>query len=304
MPELTKEDLLSNIYYDLETGYGSINSLYQQAKEKNPGITLEFVRAWLKKQPNKQRKGYKGYNSYKAPFSRYEYQIDIMDMSYLKQNDVARYGLVVIDIFSKYGDVQPLSNKNADSVYNALQKSFKIMGFPMSIYTDDDGAFKSKVKEFLDGEGIKHITTLTHANVAERFIRTIKNGINERVRFNKQPWTEMLKHVLNNYLKSKHSSTEYSPKDAHNDKNTAEVNANLQLRYQSKRKYPNINVNDYVKIYSKGEGKYISRKEYNSRWTEKKFKVVEKGRDIMGNVYYKLEGKTKEYLRHEILLVD
>ena len=80
MPELTKEDLLSNIYYDLETGYGSINSLYQQAKEKNPGITLEFVRAWLKKQPNKQRKGYKGYNSYKAPFSRYEYQIDIMDV--------------------------------------------------------------------------------------------------------------------------------------------------------------------------------------------------------------------------------
>jgi hypothetical protein len=298
------EDLLSNLYYDLETGYGSANALYQQAKEKNPGITLEFTKNWLKKQPNKQRKGYKGYNSYKAPFSRYEYQIDIMDMSYLKQSDQPRYGLVVIDIFSKYADVQPLTNKDSTSVYEALQKSFKIMGFPMSVYSDDDGAFKAKVKEFFDGEGIKHITTLTHANVAERFIRTIKNGINDRVQFNKGNWTEMLKHVLSKYLKTKHSSTNFSPKEAHNDNNTAEVNANLQLKQQNKRKYPTISVNDFVKIYSKGEGKYISRKEYNSRWSDRKYKVIEKGRDIMGNVFYKLEGKTKEYLRHELLLVD
>ena len=33
---------------------------------------------------------------------------------------------------------------------------------------------KRKVKDLFDGEGIKHITTLTHANVVERFVRTIK----------------------------------------------------------------------------------------------------------------------------------
>ena len=42
----------------------------------------------------------------------------------------------------------------------------------MSIYSDDDGAFKSKVETFFDGEGINHIITATHANVAERWIRT------------------------------------------------------------------------------------------------------------------------------------
>ena len=58
----------------------------------------------------------------------------------------------------------------------------------MSVYSDDDGAFKSKVKELFDGEGINHVITRTHANVVERFIRTLKNGIHDRVRFTKSNW--------------------------------------------------------------------------------------------------------------------
>ena len=57
------------------------------------------------------------------------------------------------------------------------------MGYPISIYSDDDGAFKSKVKTLFESEGINHIVTRTHANVAERWIRTLKSGIHDRVRF-------------------------------------------------------------------------------------------------------------------------
>ena len=69
-----------------------------------------------------------------------------MGMSYLKQSTQPRYALVVIDIFSKYGDVQPMNNKDSNSVYEALFKSFKIMKYPRGIYSDGDGAFKAKVK--------------------------------------------------------------------------------------------------------------------------------------------------------------
>ena len=41
-----------------------------------------------------------------------------------------------------------MKNKDSISVYNALIKMFETMGYPMSVYSDDDGAFKSKVKEF------------------------------------------------------------------------------------------------------------------------------------------------------------
>ena len=33
MPKLSKDDLLSNLYYDLDRGYGSTQSLYKQAQE-------------------------------------------------------------------------------------------------------------------------------------------------------------------------------------------------------------------------------------------------------------------------------
>ena len=115
------------------------------------------------------------------------------------------------------------------------------------------------MKEF-DGEGIKHITTLTHADVVESLIRTIKNGINERIQFNKRNWTDMLKHVLNKYLNTVHSSTDHTPKEGHNYSNAADVISDLGLKQISKRKYTNININDYVKIYIKGDGKHASRK--------------------------------------------
>ena len=35
MPELSKHDLLSNMYYDLDDGYGSAQALYNQANHKH-----------------------------------------------------------------------------------------------------------------------------------------------------------------------------------------------------------------------------------------------------------------------------
>ena len=234
----TKEEVISNIYHDVDSGYGSVKNTLEQARNINPSITLEDVRTWMSKHPNKQRKPYKSSNSYTAPFPRFEYQIDIMDMIELqKSQNQPRYALVVIDIFSKFGDVQPMYKKDSDSVLNALKIIFKKMGYPMSVYSDDDGAFKSKVKLFLDGEGINQIVTLTHANVVERWIRTLKNGIHDRVRVTNANWEDMLKPVVNKYINTIHSSTNHTPKDAHEDKNSSDVIANLTVNRINKRKY-------------------------------------------------------------------
>ena len=65
----SKEDIISNIYHDLQDGYGSIKNTFEQAHKKNPSITIDDVKTWMNKHPNKQRKAYKGYNSYTAPFA-------------------------------------------------------------------------------------------------------------------------------------------------------------------------------------------------------------------------------------------
>ena len=309
---LTKEQIISNVYYDLEKGFGSIQDTLKQAKEQDPSITRVDVETFMKKQPNKQIRGYRGSNSYTAPFSRFEYQIDIMDMVPLtrepevkipRKNTEPRYALVVIDIFSKLANAVPMKNKDGATVLPALKESFKRMGFPMSIYSDDDGAFKRVVKEFFDAEGINHIITLPHANVVERFIRTLKNMVYDRVRFNKAGWTSMLPLVLKKYNSSKHSSTKLPPNEAHDDKNHMDVRVNLTRREKNARKYVEIKENDTVKIFTKGRGNYTDRKETTSKWSKQNYKVRKIEYDTTGNRTFKLEGLTKPFLRHEILKV-
>ena len=98
----------------MERGYGSAKSLYEQAKEEGAVITLEEVKNFMKKQPNKQIKGYqnyKNYNSYLVPLARAEFQTDIMDMNKFKQEEEERFALIVIDAFSSYASIHPMKKK-------------------------------------------------------------------------------------------------------------------------------------------------------------------------------------------------
>ena len=144
----------------------------------------------MKKQPNKQIRGYRGSNSYTAPFSRFEYQIDIMHMKPLTKvpetkipmkNCEPPYALVVIDIFSKMGDVVPMKQRDGETVLPALKQSFKKMGFPMSIYSDDDGAFQTVVSKFLQGRRHK-----SHHHKNTRQCRGAFHMIHDTVRLIRQ----------------------------------------------------------------------------------------------------------------------
>ena len=73
-----KTKILEKIYYDIDKGFGSARDLYEKSRKVDAGITLDFVSKWLKAQPNKQTRHYKNYNSYTAPFPKYEFQIDLM----------------------------------------------------------------------------------------------------------------------------------------------------------------------------------------------------------------------------------
>ena len=136
-------------------------------------------------------------------------------------------------------------------------------------------------------------------------IRTVKKMIEERLRHYKtKTWVEVLKTSLNRYNNQIHSSTKTTPNNAHNFDNVIQVRTNLVLKEKPNRKYPNIREGDYVKIFDKGKGNYLSRKETRSQWSERKYKVILVGRDMMNNKYYKLDGMSKRYNRHELLLVD
>ena len=93
------------------------------------------------------------------------------------------------------------------------------------------------------------------------------------------------------------------PKDAHDDKNHMDFRVNLTRREKNTRKYPEVKVNDMVKVFEKKKDRYTERKEYNSKWSNQSYKIVKIEYDDVGNRTFKLEGLNKPYLRHEILIV-
>ena len=202
-----KNNKLSELYYDIENGFGSAKQLYDDARKAGVVITLNEVKEWLRGQTLKQRKNYKNFNSYSAPFARAVYSVDLMNVislmkdtgTYKKEYPI--YGFVCIDNFSKKCHVVIMENKDTDPVYDAFMECFKVMGHPQSIYSDDEGSFSSnKLQKYFKDEGIIHKITLTHANVAERMIRTLKKMISDRLQVNKNgAWTIMLKPVLDKY---------------------------------------------------------------------------------------------------------
>ena len=199
-----------------------------------------------------------------------------------------------------------MENKDTDPVYDAFMECFKGMGHPQSIYSDDEGSFSSNIQKYCKDEGITHKITLTHANVAERTIRTLKKMISDRLQDNKAgAWTIMLKPVLDKYNnKMVHSTTGLTPNEAHKDENSIEVKANSVLKEKYFRKYPNIKAGDDVRVFVKGKGNYTSRKESRSQWSEKIYKVISVKRDPQMNKYYVIDGLSKKYMRHELLLVN
>ena len=90
------------------------------------------------------------------------------------------------------------------------------------------------------------------------FLKQLKMKLLIEFKFNKGNRTDMLKHVFINYVKKSHSSTDHIPEARHISTNTANVNSNLKFK-RLIEKYPTINTHDYVKIYTKDDGKYTSQ---------------------------------------------
>ena len=253
----------------------------------------------------RQKKQLKGYNSFVAPEANYEYQIDLMFFSDLL-NQKFKVGMACIDIFSKYAVVVAIKSKQeGDVAAGILECLNKMKNTPKIIYTDDEGALKTEaMQKYFNEKNISHIITRSHAHFVERFIRTFKDALYKRIDNEKEKnniqWTDYIFEILLTYNnKLKHDSHGFTPADAAKRENSMDVKMNLEMKAKKTRKYPDLNVNDAVRIYKKKEK---IDKERKGVWSDNEY-TVERIITSHGQKFYKLEGLTKEYMRHELLKV-
>ena len=298
---MTKNETIEKVYNDF---YGSIKQTYEEARKIDPTIKYDDIKKYFE-QHRVRRTNLRGYNSFIADHYKQEYQ---MDLFFINENTEQKFniGLLLIDIFSKFMIVVPLFSKQPQDLLDGLEEGLKDMGGkPESIYTDDEGSLNSKLlQDYFKQNNIKHITTRTHAPVAERAVRTIKDLIYRRLEKNpNMKWyeTKILANslVMYNY-KMVSRATGFTPNEARQKKNELQVKLKLELNRKTTRKYPPIEVNDKVRIYKK-KGKFD--KERVPVWSENTFNV-DKIEISMGQKFYYVSGRDKPLLRHEILKVS
>ena len=260
--------------YFRDDGSGSNKRTTEEAQKYNKEITPEDIRKWKASQEFGQKAKPRGMNSFIVDKPKEEYQ---MDLFFMADQDVAstmKTALLMVDIFTKYTQVVFLKSKEIPDVLGAIKRCIDAMGGkPESIYSDEEGAFVSnEVQTYLKDINVRHIVTLSHAPVAERQIRTMKDMIYKRIEHSKKEWYEVVEAVLDTYNnKLVHSVSKMTPANAMKDSNRGEVKFNLELKAKHTRKYPTISIDDEVRIFKK---KDKLDKDRISNWSAKKYKVI------------------------------
>ena len=300
-----KDKIINDVYYN-SSGYGSINNTFKAVKEKDKSINIAYVNDWFQRNIEKKSQ-VRGMNSFVAPHANFEFQIDLCFFADL-ENQTFKLGMVCIDIFTKWAAVVPIkSKKEGDVAAGILECMAKMFSKPKLIYTDDETSFRTPaIQKYFEDNNIKHYITRHHAVFGERFIRTFKNMLYKRidtdikadVYINPQ-WIDYIEQIMIAYnYKNIHSSTNMTPDNARRATNHLEVKTQLEMRAMRTRKYPEIELNDKVKIYFKKK----FQKERVSTFSKEIYKVVDIS-ESLGQSYYKVEGVERSYLRFELLKV-
>ena len=176
-----KQKIINDVYCD-KAGFGSKSRTLAEAREKDKTITMGDIYEFFRKNVEQKRK-LVGQNSFIAPHSAYEYQMDLLFKNDLDEQKF-RVGMLMIDVFDKFMYVVPLKGKKEEDLASGMIECLNKMGKkPEIIYTDDEGAMnKEAIQKCLKDENIvEHHRTRAHPNFSERAIRTFKDLLYRRV---------------------------------------------------------------------------------------------------------------------------
>ena len=154
-------------------------------KEGKHKISHSQIKKWIQKQES-----YSLNKGLKRKFQRGrvvvegiddQFDIDLASLIYYAdENDGYKYLLVVIDIFSHYGWVEPLKDKTANEIVKAFDKVLQEGRIPERLCSDSAKDFTSeKFQKYVKSKKITHFVTHTEkqANYVEHFIKTLKSKI-------------------------------------------------------------------------------------------------------------------------------
>ena len=229
-----KTALLTDLYRSPREGFRNEKSLYKRAIQRDPSVSLQNVRDFLRKSVThtshvlKRKRFPRRRILVSRP--RLILSCDLADMSHLsKYNNNHRYLLVCVDTFSRYMQVIPLRTKHADVVMKGIKEvldSPKWMGVK-KVWTDRGTEFyNGKVKAYLRGKGINlySVCSEVKASVVERAQRTLKSLLYKYMtEFNTFEYLSVLPEIVYGYNHTPHRTLKRTPTLVHEMKDPQKI---------------------------------------------------------------------------------
>ena len=283
------EKYLEKIYFNPEhpASFEGPLRLYKVVKDEGKfKISHSQIKKWIQKQESYSRN-----KGVKRKFERGrvivagiddQFDADLASfISYADENDGYKYLLVVIDIFSRYGWVQPLKDKGSNEVVKAFDKILTEGRKPKRLRTDAGREFtNNSFQEYLKTKKIIHFTTHSEkqANYVERFIKTLKSKLYRyMVEKNSARYIDILQKIVDSYNKTWHSGIRSEPVNV-TKRNEKQLwwqmywpKEPYMKKLKKKKRIPFA-----FKVGDKVRTSYTRKsfqREYDSRWTAEIFKI-------------------------------
>ncbi|POM79463.1 LOW QUALITY PROTEIN: Chromodomain containing hypothetical protein [Phytophthora palmivora] len=224
---MTKQaHLLHKLYYNAKTGFVGAQKLYEKAKSIDSSIRRKDVNDWYSSQVDTQQ-----FQDQRKRFDHFHISSDNPDSW---QIDLAfweeRVLLTAVNINSRVGYVDLLSNKQADTVLKALKRFVKL-NKPRIITSDNGSEFMNqKVQSYFKQSNIEHFNNEpgehTTMGKIERFNRTFKQRL---LRASKRVTRRLVSDLVGNYNSTNHSAIGMTPNEAKGTVIQSEIDHNQEL---------------------------------------------------------------------------
>ena len=199
------------------------------------------------------------------------WSMDLADMQSLASaNYGVRYLLVAVDTLSRFLRVEPVKDKQAESVKNAFVRMIKSPAVPQKIWTDDGKEFRGAFDVFCKKKNITRYQTFNEQKsaFAERNIRSLKALI---YRYLHEHHTENYIQELQSFVKIINSRvnrvTGLAPKSVKKD----HVPFLVSLAFTNKVVRPAYKIGDTVRIKGKT---HTFHKGYKVQFSHEIFRIV------------------------------
>jgi len=156
----------------------------------------------------------KHFNSVVANYPGDCYQIDIIVYSKYEKYKY-KYILVVIDVYSRYVQIRPLTNRENPNINKNIIAIFETMGYPYRIQSDREFASKAFIDLMSKCDVKLSFSDTNEINknaIVERFNRTLRDLLKKyRLIYHDYNWTKYIYEIIDVYNNSYHSTIDDTP---------------------------------------------------------------------------------------------